>query len=125
MSIELGTVVDILDIEMNGIVEDINAHEDGMVTYSIRCVYTGVVWVREIEDIQVSSARTTDKVRKDAAILSPASPECEIMKVCSDGFVITRGMVNTEISRTKKARENMRPAPMLVIGLNASSNMFG
>lgn len=58
---------------------------------------------------------------------SPVAEESadEIIKVCADGFVITRVMVEAEIARTEAAaREPRAVSTMYVIGVNASSNMF-
>jgi len=49
----------------------------------------------------------------------------EVVQVCADGFKITRAMVEQEIreNRNPLARFSGQRGP-LVIGLNASSNMF-
>lgn len=51
----------------------------------------------------------------------------EVIHVCADGFKITRAMVEQEIRETRAplARfANRVTFPPMVIGLNASSNMF-
>lgn len=123
---KIGDIVNLTDIDnMVGLVENVTVH-GGMTVYSVRSPYTGTLYTRESEDVKLADEVTVSQVRQDMKLLSPVVAECEIMKVCVDGFVITRGMVNAEMARTAAARKSMirSASPMMVIGLNASPNMF-
>lgn len=123
----IGDIVKLTDVDgIAGLIEDITAYEDGMTVYSIRCPYTGILFAREAGDLELADEDTVARIRQGMQYLTPVVAECEIMKIGDDGFIITRGMVNAEMARTARARKSMArsASPMLVIGLNASSNMF-
>jgi hypothetical protein len=122
--IRVGDVVTVTEGKIAGIVESIVVHDD-MTVYRIRSIYTGIQYGRELSDgIALAGAEITEQVRRDAQILLPASAECEVVKVCADGSLITQGMVSAEIDACAAWRPTSSgPAPW-VIGVNASINMF-
>jgi pantothenate kinase len=80
------------------------------------------------EAIAVATGQTTIMdVLHGVALELDAERGAEVIQVCTDGFKITRAMVEQEIRRTKSS---WRDAPISsgrgswVIGVNASSNMF-
>ena len=96
-----------------------------MTVYMVRCAYTGTLYGREAFELVELSADRVAQVQADMEILTPAVPELEIVHRSVGGFLITRGCVLAEIA---SARREPRPTPvmsdMLVIGVNASANMF-
>ena len=67
---------------------------------------------------------TWEEVTEEPQVGDPGPDGTPIVKVCGGGYLITQAMVDAEIERTRAAVLTPSPAPMLVLGVNASSNMF-
>jgi hypothetical protein len=87
------------------------------------------------KDMDAIHAEALEQDETRAAIISETHRRlgvmvraAEVVKVCENGYVITRGMLDDEIAETERASSALRPAyecgaPM-ILGVNASINMF-
>jgi len=118
-------IVIIDDMDIPAIVEAITVHED-VTIYSVRII-TGDLFAREQDELTEATDAQAESFRSDLVVLNAAGSLHEALvpvKTVTDGAVITTGAVAAEIAATATATLSARSDDMLVIGLNASANMF-
>jgi hypothetical protein len=116
-------VIDPQEFSMSGVVESIERYEDETV-YMVRSPYSGNLYSRVADELAMATPERAGQVRRDMAYMEVANSACAVVRVCVDGAVITQGMVDAEIARAASARLVPTLAPMSIIGVNASTNMY-
>lgn len=121
-------IVIINDMDVPAIVEAVTAYDD-MTIYSVRMI-TGDLFSREADELTAADDEVSTNFRSDLGTLAATGTLHEalvpVQLVKSDGAIITAGVVAAEIAATESARATLTVAlaPMAVIGINASTNMY-
>ncbi len=120
----IGDIVVMIDTDgMTGVIENV-VDFDGVKIYSIRSIYTGNLYARESDEIEVAPDEVAQAVVQDSHYLEAANSASKIVRTYPNAL-LTQGAIDAEVEASAHRVKKLVPASeMFIIGLNASTNMF-